>query len=184
MFFSIVLRKSVSNLYDCNFAHVTSTHAVNVSARLLWMDFTGCSMIHNSQHQLHERHEQQLPNSWNLYINVHAFQLHTTFIHEPAQWMFTDASATREWLQTSDARWFCKDKQVNLKNKPKIGNLTEKQAQHALAGKFNKTKNQQDNQVKKQRGKSEKTSPKGANFHKNTPNMTLAVNWNSKSAIN
>jgi len=30
-----------------------------------------------------------------------------------------------------------------MKNKPKIGNLTEKQAQHALAGKCNKTKNQQ-----------------------------------------
>jgi len=29
-----------------------------------------------------------------------------------------------------------------LKNKPKIGNSTEKQAQNALAGKFNKTKNQ------------------------------------------
>jgi len=27
----------------------------------------------------------------------------------------------------------------------KIGNLTEKQAQHALAGKYNKTKNQQVN---------------------------------------
>jgi len=27
-----------------------------------------------------------------------------------------------------------------LKNKPKIGNSTEKQAQNALAGKFNKTK--------------------------------------------
>jgi len=46
-------------LYDCNFAHVISTHAVNISAHLLWMDFTGCSMIRNSQHQLHERHEQQ-----------------------------------------------------------------------------------------------------------------------------
>jgi len=78
MFFSIVLRKPVWNLYDCNFADVTSTHAVNVSARLLWMDFTVCSMIHNSQHQVHDRHEQQLPNSWNLYISVHAFQLHTT----------------------------------------------------------------------------------------------------------
>ena len=65
---------------DCNFAHVTSTHAVNVSAHLhlLWMDFTGCSIIHNSQHQLHERHEQQLPNSWNLFISVHAFQLNAT----------------------------------------------------------------------------------------------------------
>jgi len=68
MFFSIVLMKPVWNLYACNFAHVTSTHAVNVSAHLLWMYFTGCSTIHNSQHQLHERHEQRLPNSWNLYI--------------------------------------------------------------------------------------------------------------------
>jgi len=40
-----------------------------------------------------------------------------------------------------DARLFSKNKQVNLKNKLKIGNLTEKQAQNALAGKFNKTKN-------------------------------------------
>jgi len=36
---------------------------------------------------------------------------------------------------------------------------------------------------KKHLGKSEKTSPKWANFHKNTPNMPLAVHWNSKSAI-
>jgi len=42
--------------------------------------------------------------------------------------------------QSRDARLFCKNKQVNLKNKPKIGNLTEKQAQHALAGKLKKTK--------------------------------------------
>ena len=47
--------------------------------------------------------------------------------------------------QSSDARLFCNNKQVNLKIKPKIGNLTEKQAQHPLAGKFNKTKNQQGN---------------------------------------
>jgi len=46
-----------------------------------------------------------------------------------------------------------------LKNNPKIGNLTEKQAQHALAGKFNETKNQQENEMKKG-GKSKKTSPK------------------------
>ena len=63
-------------LYLCTCDNLTSTHAVNVSARLLWMDFTGCSIIHNSQHQLHERHEQHLPNSWNLYISVDAFQLH------------------------------------------------------------------------------------------------------------
>jgi len=31
-----------------------------------------------------------------------------------------------------------------LKNKQKIGNFTEKQAQHALAGKFNETKNRQE----------------------------------------
>jgi len=48
-------------------------------------------------------------------------------------------------LLVSDARLFCKNKQVSLKNKLKIGNLIEKQAQHALAGKFNKTKNQQEN---------------------------------------
>jgi len=32
-----------------------------------------------------------------------------------------------------------------MKNNPKIGNLTGKQAQHALAGKCSKTKNQQVN---------------------------------------
>jgi len=32
-----------------------------------------------------------------------------------------------------------------MQNNPKIGNLTGKQAQHALAGKRNKTKNQQVN---------------------------------------
>jgi len=51
-------------------------------------------------------------------------------------------------LWCSDARLFCKNKQVNLKNKQKIGNLTEKQAQNALTGKFNKSKNQQENQIK------------------------------------
>jgi len=45
----------------------------------------------------------------------------------------------------SDARSFCKNKQVNLKNKPKIGKLAEKQAQLALAGKFNKMKHQKEN---------------------------------------
>jgi len=44
-------------------------------------------------------------------------------------------------LQSSDARLFSKTNQANLKSKPKIGNLTEKQAQNALAAKFNKTKN-------------------------------------------
>jgi len=42
---------------------------------------------------------------------------------------------------------------------PKLGNFTEKQARQALAWKFNKTKNQQQNSMKKQGGKSGKTSP-------------------------
>jgi len=51
MFFSIVLRKPVWNLYVCNFAHVTSTHAVNQRqcTSAIWMDLTGCSMIHFSR---------------------------------------------------------------------------------------------------------------------------------------
>jgi len=32
-----------------------------------------------------------------------------------------------------------------FEKKPKIGNLSEKQTQHELAGKLNKTKNQQEN---------------------------------------
>jgi len=32
----------------------------------------------------------------------------------------------------SDARLFCKNKQANLQNKPKMGNLTEKQAKRAF----------------------------------------------------
>ena len=39
-------------------------------------------------------------------------------------------------ISRSDARLFCKNQQVNLKNKPKIGNLTEKQAPYALAAFF------------------------------------------------
>jgi len=70
---------------------------------------------------------------------------------------------------TSDARLFCKNKQVNLKNKPKIGNLTEKQAQNALAGKFNKTKNQQENQIKNQGDKSEKQVQNEQIFTKKRP---------------
>jgi len=48
-------------------------------------------------------------------------------------------------VSASDARLFCKNKQVNFKNKRKRGYLTEKQAQHALAGKSNGTKNYQEN---------------------------------------
>jgi len=53
-----------------------------------------------------------------------------------------------------------KNKQVNLKNKSKVSNLTEKQAQNALPGKISKAKNQQENQIQNQGGKSEKRSPK------------------------
>jgi len=48
-----------------------------------------------------------------------------------------------QYHAASDARLLCKNKQENMKDKPKRGNLIEKQAQHALAGKCNKTKNQQ-----------------------------------------
>jgi len=72
-------------------------------------------------------------------------------------------------MPPSDARLFWKNKQVNLKNKPKIGNLTEKQTQKALAGKFNKSATKFG---KKQSGKQKsakkqqisiKTSPKTSN---------------------
>jgi len=36
----------------------------------------------------------------------------------------------------SDARLFCKNQQVDLKTKPKIGNLPEKQAQHTSSKKI------------------------------------------------
>ena len=64
-------------------------------------------------------------------------------------------------VSVSDARLFCKNKQENLKNKPKIGNLSEKQAQYALAGKFNKTKNQQENYIRV-----------GRQIRKNKPKMS------------
>ena len=43
-------------------------------------------------------------------------------------------------VDSSDARLLCKNKQVNLKNKPKIGNLTKKQAQHASGKKIQQNK--------------------------------------------
>jgi len=51
-----------------------------------------------------------------------------------------------------------------------------------LARKFNKIKNQEENYMEKPGGTPEKTSPKWANFRKNTPKLPLAVNWNSKRA--
>jgi len=44
----------------------------------------------------------------------------------------------RNWVVTSDARLFCKNKQENFKNKPKMGNLMEKQAQRAFGKKIQK----------------------------------------------
>jgi len=38
----------------------------------------------------------------------------------------------------SDARLFCKNKLANLKNKPEMVNLTEKQAQRAFGKKIQK----------------------------------------------
>jgi len=46
----------------------------------------------------------------------------------------------KEKSQTSIARLFCKNKQENMKNKPKIANLTKKQAQYALAENSTKRK--------------------------------------------
>jgi len=74
--------------------------------------------------------------------------------------------------------------QENLKNKPKIGNLTEKTNPTCVGKKIQQNeKSTREDYIKKQEGKSEKASPKWANFHKNMPNMPLAVSWNSKSAI-
>jgi len=66
----------------------------------------------------------------------------------------------RHTHRPSDARLFCKNKQVNLKNKPKIGNLTEKQAQHAFGKKIQQNKKSAGKLNRNQGGTSEKTSPK------------------------
>jgi len=47
-----------------------------------------------------------------------------------------------------------------LKNKPKIVNLTAKQAWHVLARKFRKTKNQQKIKIKRRGANPKKTNPK------------------------
>ena len=90
-----------------------------------------------------------------------------------AHWLTTILYALRavlsQTIMCSDARLFCKNKQYNMKNKPKIGNLTQEQAQHALAGKFNKTNNRQVNYLEKDGRKSEKTHSKWTKFHKTTP---------------
>jgi len=56
-----------------------------------------------------------------------------------------------------------------MNNKPKIGNLTEKQTQHALVGKCNKTKNQQVNERKKHGGKPKKQAQNDQIFTKTRP---------------
>jgi len=45
-----------------------------------------------------------------------------------------------------------------------------------LVGKFKKKSKQQVSSTQKQEGKSEKTSPKLANLHENTPKFRFAVN--------
>jgi len=44
------------------------------------------------------------------------------------------------YYQSCDARLFSKNKQANLKNKPKMENLMEKQAQRAFGRKIKKVK--------------------------------------------
>jgi len=51
-----------------------------------------------------------------------------------------------------------------LKNKPKIGNLTEKQAQNAFAEKFNKTEKLARKSNKKSGWKIQKNKPKMSKF--------------------
>jgi len=80
------------------------------------------------------------------FISVRQFaQVVTSFYALEAFCSGNTSFAVSLLMSNSDARLFCKHKQVNLKNKPKIGNFTEKQVQHALAGKFNETKNYQEN---------------------------------------
>jgi len=69
----------------------------------------------------------------------------------------------------SDARLFCKNNQVNFKNKLKIGNFSEKQSRNVLAGKFNKTKNQQENKIKNSGGKPQKQVQNEQIFTKTHP---------------
>jgi len=92
--------------------------------------------------------------------------------------MLLSRTSLQQWCQV-----ILQKQASKFEKQAKRGNLTEKQVQNVLAGKFNKTKNQEENQIKNHGGKSEKTSPKWANFHKSTSNMPLAVNWNSKSAL-
>jgi len=62
----------------------------------------------------------------------------------------------------SDARLFCENKQANLKNKPKMGNLTEKEAERAFDRKIQKI-------IKKQVRFHTKT---GSQIRKNKPKMS------------
>jgi len=74
---------------------------------------------------------------------------------------------------TSDARLFFKNKQANLKNKPKMGNLTEKQAQRAFGRKMKK-KHKTTRLVK---CKNREAKPKKAQYEqiytKTRPNFVL-----------
>jgi len=56
-----------------------------------------------------------------------------------------------------------------MKNKPKIGNLTQEQAQRALAGNCNKTNTRQVNYLEKDGSKSEKHIQSEQNFIKRHP---------------
>jgi len=76
-------------------------------------------------------------------------------------------------IANSDARLFCKNKQVNLKNKPKIGNVTEKQDQHAFGKKIR--------QNKKSAGKLNRKT--GRNIQKSKPKMSIFSEKNAQIAF-
>jgi len=64
-----------------------------------------------------------------------------------------------------------------------MGNSTEKQAQYAFGNKIQQNKKSAGKSNKKQSGTSEKTNPKWAYFHKQTPKLPLAINFNRKTDI-
>jgi len=63
-----------------------------------------------------------------------------------------------------------------LKNKPKIGNLTEKQAQHAFSKKIQQNKKSAAKLNRKTGRHIRKNTPKRIIFSQKTPKLSLAIN--------
>jgi len=96
-------------------------------------------------------------------------------------------------VSSSDAKLFCKNNQVNLKNNPKLGNLTKKQAQHVSgktiqqdeksAGKLNR-KSGRD--IRKIKPKVRKSSQKHAQitFDSKLKQQTCHKIWNESKPQN